>query len=94
MLVGILHNWAKHQLRMPIEFVSSPYPCQGQPSLGFHHSRLTPFWADLEKKFHTYFYTGTGEKKIIDLTTIRQKTNESSTEFLRDSERLGTYASH
>jgi hypothetical protein len=28
-------------------------------------------WADLEKKFHTYFYTGIGEKKITDLTTIR-----------------------
>ena len=28
-------------------------------------------WADLEKKFHTYFYTGTGEKKITNLTTIR-----------------------
>ena len=40
-------------------------------------------WADLEKKFHTYFYTGTKEKKIIDLTTIRQKTNESGTEFLQ-----------
>ena len=39
-------------------------------------------WADLEKKFHTYFYTGTGENKITDLTTIRQKTNESDTEFL------------
>ena len=25
-------------------------------------------WADLEKKFHTYFYTRIGEKKIIDLT--------------------------
>ena len=37
-------------------------------------------WADLEK-FHTYFYTRTREKKITDLTTIRQKTNESSTEF-------------
>ena len=28
-------------------------------------------WTDLEKKFHTYFYTGTGERKITDLTTIR-----------------------
>ena len=28
-------------------------------------------WADLKKKFHTYFYTGTREKKITDLTTIR-----------------------
>ena len=27
--------------------------------------------ADLKKKFHTYFYTGAGEKKITDLTTIR-----------------------
>ena len=26
MSVGILHNWAKHQLRMPIEFVSSSCP--------------------------------------------------------------------
>ena len=39
-------------------------------------------WADLEKKFHTYFYTGTGEKKITNLTTMRQRTNESGTEFL------------
>ena len=28
-------------------------------------------WANLEKKFHTYFYTRIGEKKITDLTTIR-----------------------
>ena len=26
-------------------------------------------WADLEKKFHTYFYIGTREKKITDLMT-------------------------
>ena len=40
-------------------------------------------WSDLEKKFHTYFYTGTGERKIIDLTTIRQRTNKSGAEFLQ-----------
>ena len=40
-------------------------------------------WANLEKKFHTYFYTGIEEKKITDLTTIRQRTNESGTEFLQ-----------
>ena len=40
-------------------------------------------WTDLEKKFHTYFYTGIGEKKIIDLMTIRQRTNELSVEFLQ-----------
>ena len=40
-------------------------------------------WTDLEKKFHTYFYTRTREKKITDVTTTRQKTNESGTEFLQ-----------
>ena len=40
-------------------------------------------WADLEKKFHTYFYIRTGENKIIDLTTIRQRTNELGDEFLQ-----------
>ena len=40
-------------------------------------------WTDLEKKFHTYFYTGTRERKITDLTTIRQRTNESGAEFLQ-----------
>ena len=42
----------------------------------------TANWADLENKFHTYFYTRTGEKKITNLTTIRQRTTESGTEFL------------
>ena len=32
-----LTQLAKHQLRMPTEFVSSPCPYQGQPLLGFHH---------------------------------------------------------
>ena len=32
---------------------------------------------------YTYFYTGIGEKKITDLTTMRQRTNESGIEFLQ-----------
>ena len=28
-------------------------------------------WVDLENKFHAYFYSGTCEKKIIDLTSMR-----------------------
>ena len=40
-------------------------------------------WTDLEKKFHIYFYTGIVEKKITDLTTIRQRTNKSDAEFLQ-----------
>jgi hypothetical protein len=40
-------------------------------------------WNDLEKKFHTYFYIGAGERKIIDLTTIKKRANESGVEFLQ-----------
>jgi hypothetical protein len=40
-------------------------------------------WNELEKKFHTYFYIGTGERKIIDLMTIKHRANESSVVFLQ-----------
>jgi hypothetical protein len=35
----------------------------------------------LEKKFHAHYYTGSNEKKLIDLTTLRQKNNETPMEF-------------
>ena len=38
--------------------------------------------ADLENKFHTYFYSGIGEKKLTDLTSMRQRSNESGFEFI------------
>jgi len=37
----------------------------------------------MEKKFHSYFYAGVGEKNIADLADLRQKTNESGVDFLR-----------
>jgi hypothetical protein len=40
-------------------------------------------WSDLEKKFHAYFFTRMSERKIIDLTTMRQKSNESRVEYLQ-----------
>ena len=40
-------------------------------------------WADLENKFHAYFYSGIGEKKLTDLTSMRQRSNESSSEFIQ-----------
>ena len=51
-------------------------------------------WADLENKFHTSFYTRTREKKITDLITIRQKTNESGTEFLQRFRETRNFSSH
>jgi hypothetical protein len=32
------------------------------------------WWADLEKKFHKYFYIGINELKLTDLTSVRQRT--------------------
>jgi hypothetical protein len=40
-------------------------------------------WADLENKFHVYFYSRIGEKKITDLTSMRQRNNESGSEFVQ-----------
>ena len=39
-------------------------------------------WADLESKFHAYFYNGIGEKKITDLTNMRQRNSESGSQFI------------
>jgi hypothetical protein len=39
--------------------------------------------ANLEHKFHTFFYSGIGEKKISDLTRIGQRNNESGSEFIQ-----------
>jgi DNA-binding GntR family transcriptional regulator len=40
-------------------------------------------WADLDNKFHACFYSGTGEKKITDLTSMRQRNNESGSKFIQ-----------
>jgi hypothetical protein len=40
-------------------------------------------WNDLEQKFHAHYYTGSNTKKLIELTILRQRNNETPTEFLR-----------
>jgi hypothetical protein len=40
-------------------------------------------WKDLEQKFHAHDFIGSNEKKLIDLTTLRQRHNETPIEFLR-----------
>jgi hypothetical protein len=37
----------------------------------------------LEQKFHSHYYTGSNGKKLIDLTTLRQRNSETPMEFLR-----------
>jgi hypothetical protein len=40
-------------------------------------------WRELEQKFHTHYFSGSTEKKLIDLTTLKQRHNETPLEFLR-----------
>jgi hypothetical protein len=40
-------------------------------------------WAQLEQKFHEYFYFGDTELRLSHLTTIKQKHNESDAEYIR-----------
>jgi hypothetical protein len=40
-------------------------------------------WRDLEQKFHAHYFIGSTEKKLIDLTTLKHRNNETPMEFLR-----------
>ena len=39
-------------------------------------------WAELEQNLHLYFFTGTNEKNVADLMSLRQRTNETPQEYL------------
>jgi hypothetical protein len=40
-------------------------------------------WAQLEQKFHEYFYFGDTELRLSHLTDIKQKHNESVVDYIR-----------
>jgi hypothetical protein len=40
-------------------------------------------WAQLEQKFHEYFYSSDTELRLSHLTAIKQKHNESVTDYIR-----------
>jgi hypothetical protein len=40
-------------------------------------------WRELERKFHAHYFSGSTEKKLIDLTNLKQRHNETPLEFLR-----------
>jgi hypothetical protein len=40
-------------------------------------------WRELERKFHAHYFSCSTEKKLIDLTTLKQRHNEPPLEFLR-----------
>src|SRR6185437_3941164 len=39
------------------------------------------YWADLEKQFHQFFYSSIEEMKLIDLTNLKQRNDESVAAF-------------
>jgi hypothetical protein len=39
-------------------------------------------WRELERKFHAHYFSGSTEKKLIVLTTLKQRHNEMPLEFL------------
>jgi hypothetical protein len=41
------------------------------------------YWADLEKQFHQFFYSGIEEMKLTDLTNLRQQNDESVAAFIQ-----------
>ena len=41
------------------------------------------YWADLERQFHQFFYSGITELKLTDLTGLRQRNNESVAAFIQ-----------
>ena len=41
------------------------------------------FWADLEKQFHQFFYSGIEEMKLTDLTNLRQRNDELVAAFIQ-----------
>ncbi len=40
-------------------------------------------WPQLEQRFHDYFYTGETELRLSDLTSVRQKYNESIIDYIK-----------
>ena len=46
-------------------------------------SQLHHILDDLEKQFHQFFYSGIEEMKLIDLTNLRQRNDESVAAFIQ-----------
>ena len=40
-------------------------------------------WADLQKQFDKYFFSGVHEKKITDLVKLKQRNDESVESFVQ-----------
>ena len=41
------------------------------------------YWTDLERQFHQFFYSGITKLKLTDLTSLRQRNDESVAAFIQ-----------
>ena len=41
------------------------------------------YWADLEKQFHQFFFSGVTELKLTDLMSLRQRNDETVAAFIQ-----------
>jgi hypothetical protein len=46
-------------------------------------------WAQIEQKFHEYFYSGDTELRFSHLTTMKQKHNEPAADYIRRFRDIG-----
>ncbi len=51
----------------------------------FFTGNLYSYLGSIITKFHDYFYTGETELRLCDLTSVRQKYNESMTDYIKRS---------
>jgi hypothetical protein len=49
-------------------------------------------WVQLEQKFYEYFYSDNTELRLSHLTTIKQKHNETTTDYIRRFRDIGISA--
>jgi hypothetical protein len=49
----------------------------------FFATQLSLHFSDIENKFHDYFFTGETKLKLSHLVSIKQKSNESVSEYIR-----------
>lgn len=51
-------------------------------------------WVDLEKQFHKYFFAGVQEMKLSNLTSIRQRSDESVPDYIQRFRDIRRYKEH
>ena len=77
-------SWEKQPTKMHSEFGCSP--CLSGSAFAWFTTlpaNSILYWADLERQFHRFFFSEITELKLIDLTGLRQRNDESVASFIQ-----------